>query len=93
MARDLITDEQADGYKRELKALNELAASPGWKLFAPKLAENEKARLQGCTAKGVTPEKRAEHIEGYHDAVELAGWLPKRIEFLTAKVREYHNQR
>ena len=90
MAREQITNEQAEDCKRELAALRAMVEGPGWKkYFAPKLAEKERERLAGLSARGLTLEKRAEHIEGYHDAVELASWAEKRIEHLTAKVKEY----
>ena len=91
MAKAINVDENA-GHRRELRALRDLQASEGWKLFAPKLAENLQARIDGLSARGVTPERRAENVEGYHDAAELAGWLDKRIAKLTDLIRQHDQQ-
>lgn len=78
---------------RELEELRALSALPAWKdRILPKLAKLRDAHNEAGMARNSTPEKRAEHIEAYHDLRELISFVPDRIEALTRELTAHQRR-
>lgn len=87
----MISDEVEAGEKGyRLKAFRDLLANPAWKEeFAPLLDRARHDHHEGCAALRKTPAERAEHIQAYHLAEELLGYVQNRIESLAAELQQY----
>ena len=73
--------------RRELEELRELSRCAGWKdRLLPRLQKLREAHQEAGLARHATPEKRAEHIEAYHDLRELIAYVPERLETLTREL-------
>lgn len=88
-----MTPEHASAKAQELKDLLALEANPAFKSLV--LARFEQAKNEhntGCTNKALPSEKRAEHIEAYHLAVDLLALVPNRIAKLRKDLSEYESK-
>lgn len=88
-----ISHEEGEKARRDLAALKEMVEGGAWKeFFLPLLEEKERERLSGLSSLSLDPAKRAEHLYGYHDAIDLQERVAKRLEELAKKVRQYNRQ-
>jgi hypothetical protein len=82
-------EEQAHKQVERLQGLRALEKNPVWKEVQAKLDKALRDAAEGISARGKTPEQRAEWVELYHFAKETAGWLEKETVGTDAHLREW----
>lgn len=88
-----MTHDQAAAKARELRELRELEASPGYRQFVlPRIEKARGVHLAECASLVLTPEKRAEHIQAYHLALELLQMVPLRIKKLQEELGDFQRK-
>jgi hypothetical protein len=93
MARERISDEDAQKAAEELEALRRLLACDGWtKFLTGWLASKQAEHLGGMSALSSTPEKRSEHVQAWHLAKDAPDYPAKRVESLTNLLKRYRDQ-
>ncbi len=80
-------EEQLRLDREERDAWKALLACPGWtKFFTGLLARKKEEHAGGMAQRGVSAEKRSEHVEAWHLAGDLAAEPEQRLSFLRERI-------
>lgn len=91
-----MTPEEANSKAQELKDLQALIANPAFKsLLVSRFERALSEATRGGLNKQLSPDKRAEHIEAYHLALDLIELVPRQIVALKKQLLDWEqkNQR
>lgn len=86
-----MTNEQATAKSAELNALRALDANVAWQMLRKRISDAHERHLLGLSDRSKTPEERSQHVEAYHLANDLKGYVPDRIARLENELREFVN--